>query len=144
MENRNWWERNWKWLVPVGCLTVVLLFVAGFALVITFVFGMMKQSSAYSEALEIARADPAVVAALGTPIEDGFMVSGNISENGPSGRAELSIPVSGPRGTATIYVEADKSAGAWKFKTLIAELDAGNERIDLLASTPATGDAPAQ
>lgn len=132
----SWWGRNWKWFVPVGCLSVVLLFAAFIALIFTFVFGMMKNSTAYSEALEIARSNPAVTASLGTPIEEGFFVSGNINESGPSGEAELSIPISGPRGVGTIYLEARKSAGAWQFSKLVVDVDATHERIDLLQATP--------
>ncbi len=128
----SWWGKNWKWFVPVGCLSMVLLVAAFIALIFTFVFGMMKNSTAYSEALERARANPAVSASLGTPIEEGFFVSGNVSESGPSGEAELSIPISGPRGAGTIYLEARKSAGAWTFSRLVVEVDATNERIDLL------------
>lgn len=131
MEQRNWWGRNWKWFVPVGCLSILLLLAAFIALVMAFVFGMMKSSNPYSQALEVARSNPSVVAALGSPIEEGYFVSGKISENGPSGEAELAIPISGPRGAGTIYLEAHKSAGAWKFSTLVAEIGATHERINL-------------
>lgn len=142
MEQRNWWERNWKWFVPVGCLSVLLLLAASIALVMTFVFGMMKSSNAYSQALETARSSPSVVAALGSPIEAGYFVSGKISENGPSGEAELAIPISGPRGAGTIYLEARKSAGAWRFSTLVAEVDATHERINLLPQPSLEQEAP--
>jgi hypothetical protein len=138
MDERNWWGRNWKWFVPVGCLSIVLLFVLVIGLLVTFVFGMLKHSGGYDGALQVARANPQVVAALGTPIEDGWMVSGNINESGPSGSADMAIPISGPRGSATVYVEATKSAGQWKFRTLVAEIDKTHERIDLLASPDAS------
>ena len=133
----NWWDRNWKWFVPVGCLTVLLLFAAFIALILTFVFGMMKHSTAYEDALRIARSNPVLVAAIGTPIQDGYFVSGNISETGPSGSAQLAIPISGPRGAGTLYLEASKAAGKWKFSTLVVELDHSHERIDLLDPTQA-------
>ena len=67
----GWWGRNWKWFVPTGCLGMLLL-AAGFGFfIVTMVFGMMKQSDAYKMALARAKADPRVVAALGSPIEDG-------------------------------------------------------------------------
>jgi hypothetical protein len=31
--NPNWWSRNWKWFVPVGCLSLILLFCAFIAVV---------------------------------------------------------------------------------------------------------------
>ena len=139
----NWWSRNWKWFVPVGCLSTLLLFAAGVALLLSFVFGMMKSTDVYSQALQRAKADPQVMAALGSPIADGYFTSGSIQETGPSGSAELSIPISGPKGSATIYLEARKSTGQWSFNKLVVEIEHPNRRIDLLtesersaASTP--------
>ena len=136
MSGDNWWGRNWKWFVPVGCLSTLVLFASFLAILLTFVFGMLKDSAPYTRALEIARSNPAVVASLGTPIEEGYFVSGNITENGPSGEAELAIPISGPRGSGTIYVEATKSVGEWTIFKLVAEFHATNERISLLGQPP--------
>jgi hypothetical protein len=134
MDDRNWWERNWKWFVPVGCLSIVLVVVLGIAALVTFAFGMLKHSGGYDGALRIAKANPAVVAALGTPIEDGWMVSGKINESGASGSADMAIPVSGPRGRGTVYVQATKSAGQWHYRTLVVEIERTHERIDVLAA----------
>jgi hypothetical protein len=133
--NSNWWERNWKWFVPVGCLSVILIFVGGIALMVTFVFGLMKTSDAYVQALSRAKENPAVVEALGRPIEDGYFSSGSINETGPSGRAELAIPISGPKGSGTIYLEANESANQWSFSKLEVEIDKTGERIDLLTES---------
>jgi hypothetical protein len=130
---RSWWDRNWKWFVPTGCLAGLLL-VAGFvAATLFFAFGMMKSSDAYRLAFAKARANPAVVRSLGEPIKGGLFVSGNIHVNGPSGAADLSIPISGPKGEGTVYVKATKSMGEWTFDELAVKLDATGERIDLLA-----------
>ena len=94
---------------------------------------MMKSSDAYRTALTMARADPYVQEALGSPIEEGLLVMGNINVNGSSGHADLAIPVSGPQGSGTIYVVASKSAGQWTVLRLAVDIKATNERIDLLA-----------
>jgi hypothetical protein len=130
----NWWQRNWKWFVPVGCLTTLLIMAASLAVILSLVFGLMKSSDVYAEALARARAHPAVIAALGQPIEEGWFTSGNIRINGPSGEAELSIPLSGPQGKATILLQARKSAGSWTFSTLVVEVEEGRRRIDVLDS----------
>jgi hypothetical protein len=131
----NWWSRNWKWFVPVGCLSTLVLFVGGIVLLMSFVFGMMKSTDVYSQALKRAKADPQVVSALGSPITDGYFTSGSIQESGPSGTAELSIPISGPKGSGTIYLEARKSTGQWSFNKLVVEIEHPNQRIDLLTES---------
>ena len=128
----TWWQRNWKWFVPVGCLGLLAIFTGFVVLIVTIVFGVIKSSDVYKGALVRAKADPAVEMALGTPIEEGLFVMGNINVSGSSGEANLAIPISGPDGEATIYVVAEKSAGRWIFLTLVVEIKTTGERIDLL------------
>lgn len=131
-KSTTWWQRNWKWFVP-ACLGSVVLFAGFIVLIVAIVFGMMKSSDAYKQALAEARINPYVQEALGSPIEEGFLIMGNINVNGSSGHADLAIPVSGPAGEGTIYVVASKSAGQWTILRLVVDIKATNERIDLLA-----------
>ena len=132
----NWFSRNWKWAAPTGCLVMVLLVLAMVAAIFAFVFSMMKTNEAYQHAMDTARADTEVVAALGQPIDEGWFVSGSFEETGPSGQASFAIPVSGPKGGGTIYVEAKKSAGQWRYEVMAVELDGNGDRIDRLDAPP--------
>src|SRR5207244_4022815 len=91
---RNWWGRNWKWVVPAGCLAGVLLCGGVVALTVGLVFGAIKSSEPYTEALARAKADDRVKDLLGEPVEAGYWVTGEISISGPSGKADLAIPIS--------------------------------------------------
>jgi hypothetical protein len=130
----NWWTRNWKWFVPTGCLTIALLFVVFVFSIVLLVFGAMKSTDVYKDALAKAKANPSVIEALGSPIKDGLFVSGNTNVNGATGDSNLSIPISGPKGKATIYVKAEKSLGRWNYSELVVEIQATGERIELLPS----------
>ena len=55
---KNWWGRNWKWVVPVG-LAVPGLGGGGLFTVILLVFGIIKHSDVYTEALAAANASAA-------------------------------------------------------------------------------------
>lgn len=136
----SWWSRNWKWAVPVGCLVLLLplLALTGFVgAILAIVFGTIKSTDVYEEALARARSSPAAIEALGQPIEDGWLMGGNIQVNGPSGSADISIPLEGPKGEGDLYVVASKSAGRWEYQTLELEVDGREDRIDLLAELPA-------
>jgi hypothetical protein len=128
---RNWWQRNWKWFVPTGCLTLILLAVAFVAMVVVVVFGAMKSSDAYRIAASRARNDERVARAIGKPITEGLFVSGHTNVNGGSGQADLEIPISGPKGKAKIYAIATKSGGEWVYSKLVVRVESTGETIDL-------------
>lgn len=98
--------------------------------IVFFVFSVIKSSDAYKTALMRAKEDQRVVAALGTPIKEGLVPSGKTNVNGPSGEADIAIPISGPKGKGTIYAVGTKSAGKWEFSKLAVQID-GGEMIDL-------------
>ncbi len=135
----NWWKRNWKWFVPAGCLTMIVL-LAGFVIAIAFIaFGAIKSTGVYKDAVAKAKANPTVIEALGSPVEEGMFVSGNTSTNAASGESNLAIPISGPKGKGTIYVEAKKSLGRWEYVNLVVEVRNTGERINLLGETKPGG-----
>jgi hypothetical protein len=128
-EKRPAWVK-WVVLGCVGLIVVAALAVWGF---VALIMGSLKQSDAYEGALEKVLASPAAVAALGQPIEPGFFLSGSVDVSGPSGEADLSIPLHGPNGKGKLYLEATKRAGRWEYSLLELAIDGRQERIDLLA-----------
>lgn len=117
-----------------GCLSGLVILV----IVVAFIGGMFymiagtfKSSPVYVEAMKAAQADPRVVEALGTPIQPGWFVSGSIEEQGISGDANLTIPISGPHGSGTLYASAREGNGVWQFYTLAVKVDGQNQVIPL-------------
>jgi hypothetical protein len=129
---RSWFTRNALWVVPVGCLGVLAALAAFAGLVLTIAMGSVKATDAYREAVDRAKASPQVLAALGEPVRVGWFVSGKVNVSGPSGDAELSIPLSGPRGKGTLHATARKQAGRWRYEVLEVEVDGRKDRIDLM------------
>ncbi len=132
----GWWSRNWKWFVPTGCLTVLALGAAFIGLIVVIAFGAIKSTDVYRQALARAQADPRVVAALGTPIREGMFPSGRTSTSGGSGDADISIPISGPNGSAMVYAVGQKFAGRWIFSKLVVRVANSENEINLLAPAP--------
>ena len=118
--------------MPLGCFSMAVLFVVFVAAVALIVFGAVKSTDVYKDALARAKTHPAVIEVLGSPITEGFLVSGNTNVNGASGEANLSIPIAGPKGNATLYVAARKSLGQWSYSGLVVEIAKTHQRIDLL------------
>lgn len=128
----NWWKRNWKWFVPVA-LVVLAAEVTVFVLMLA---GGMKNTAAFREALLRVRTDPAVVEAIGSPIEPGFFVAGNIRVVNDTGSAYFEYPVTAPGGRATVTVAATKSAGVWRITRLEVVVAGSEERIVVSTSGP--------
>jgi hypothetical protein len=134
---QGWWSRNWKWFVPVVCLGALVLCIGCIVLLVVVIRGASSEIIKSTELCQIAmtelQANAQAVEALGTPIEIGAGVGGSYEVTGPSGSADISIPVSGPQGSGTLYVVASKSAGIWRFDVLELAVEGVAERIDLLA-----------
>ncbi len=131
----NWWQRNWKWFVPTGCVAILALVAAFILAIVVFVFSVIRQTDVFKDALEKAKENPQVQAELGEPIHEGWWLSGRVNSTGSSGNADISIPLKGSRNNGTLYAVAHKSAGEWTYERLEVEVDGRTERIDLLEAT---------
>lgn len=132
-KKKGWWSRNMAWFIPVLVLGVLGACGGGVFWLLNVIFGFIRDSDVYKQSLADARANPAVVAALGEPIEEAGWPSGSIQYSGASGSADLRIPIKGPNGQAALYVVASRAMGTWTYTTQSVVLDATGEPIDLLA-----------
>jgi hypothetical protein len=134
ISKKSWWDRNWKWFVPTGCLSIL----AFFGLLIGGIFfgitSMMQESDAYKGALNKAQHNKFVIEKLGKPIETDGMTSGSINVSGETGDCDLQIPVKGSKGKGTLFVVATKR-GNWTFEHLSVFIEATEEEIDLLSNS---------
>lgn len=120
----------WKWGC-VGCGALVVLCGGFIAAIVFFVFGAIKESDVYRGAAHRVQNDPRVIAALGSPIETAWWLTGNINVNGGKGNADFSFGVHGPKGAAKVYVEATRDRDTWTYSELTVKPDNGPS-IDLL------------
>jgi hypothetical protein len=129
-----------KWGL-IGCGAAAVLFVAFVAVIVLVVFGAIKRSDVYREALRRVQEDPAVTAALGTPIEAGIYVTGNVDLDANGGHAKFDFPISGPKGKADVHAVATLSGQKWEYSELTVTPATGAV-IHLEPNQPATSTAP--
>jgi len=132
-QRKGFLARNWKWLLA-AVFVCGLVFVGGF---VALILGAMRGSDVAKEAFARAQSNSLVGQRLGTPITEGWLVGGSINISNSSGNADLSVPISGPKGKATVFVTAEKTAGKWDYSVMQASIEGSSERIDLLAGAPA-------
>ena len=134
--NPGWFGRNWKWFVPTGCLTLLLLGALLVALLVGLglkgMSGLFAGSEPVKHSIQLAEADPGVVAALGKPLKAGMMIQGSMQTNNDDGSADLSLPITGPKGSGKLYLKAERSAGRWTYSLIEIAVDGSDQRFDLL------------
>jgi hypothetical protein len=121
------------WVV-IGVTSAFALF---FASIFVLVESMFHRSDVYAMALMKAQENPCVVQKLGTPMKPDWMTSGQINETNDEGNAELSIPVSGPKGSGSLELKAKRENRVWEIQSLILEHD-----IDRIQIEPSSSDCP--
>jgi Cytochrome oxidase complex assembly protein 1 len=133
---KSWLDRNPLWKIPLGCLTLfVLLAVLGIFL-LTVITSSFRHSDVYKQAIVQATANPQVREQIGEPVQPDWLVSGELNVSGGSGKANLVIPISGPRGRGSIHAVAQKSGGVWRFTYLQVDFANQSPSIDLLSAEP--------
>jgi hypothetical protein len=98
------------------------------------VTGSMRSAQVTVDAIERARLNEEVVKQIGLPIEPGWWVTGSLSNSGPSGRADLAVPLHGSRGSGTLYLRAEEVAGEWHYKLMEVGIGGRKDHIQLLTA----------
>jgi hypothetical protein len=126
-QNRSWWVRYWKWIATACSLAFI-------GAVVAFIFGIMsliRSSDAYQGAMERVHSSAEVNQYLGTPIEDSLFVTGSLKRGINDSRADLIIPISGPKGQGIVCVEAVFIEQRWRFIVCQVQVNSDSHRIDL-------------
>lgn len=131
---QSWWGRNWKWVVPVGCLGLLLSCGCLGAVLFGAAFQTVKSlggTSVVVDAVAQAKQSPEVQEALGADIQAGLSVSGSFQSSNDRGSADLSIPLDGSKTDGTLYVEAYRDGEQWRYTRLEVAVP-GRPPINLL------------
>ncbi len=131
--HKNWFNRNWKWVVPTsGCLLIVILFFAFIGTLFYGVTSLMSDSQAYTDAMEKAKNNITLIERIGEPIETNGMTGGSIHYSNGFSTAEITIPIKGPKGDATIQVEGKGNDTNWTYDIMNVYIPGTDETINLL------------
>ena len=134
----SWLDRHARWKIPLGCLIVIFLFCGFVAVIFTVLDVSFRKSTVYQEALARAGQSSEVVNHIGEPLQPGRVLQGQLNVSGSTGSAKMAIPITGPRGKATILLDARKVDGGWVFRTLDVQFEGHSDSVSLLESTPAS------
>jgi hypothetical protein len=117
----------------IGCSVLIVLGIAFIAVLVFIVFGAIKKTDAYKQALAKVQSDQRVIAVLGEPIESGFWVSGKMNVDNGKGNCDFTFPVSGPKGKAMVHAAASTEGNGWDYSTLQVTPNNGSPPINVLS-----------
>ena len=133
---KSWLEHRPLWKIPLGCLTLFLLIGVSATVLITIITTSFHNSEVYQQAMAKAAGNLQVRGQIGAPMKAGWFISGQLNVSGGTGSANLSIPISGPRGKGAIRAVAYKTGGVWRFTYLQVAVQGQPGCIDLLSVQP--------
>lgn len=121
---QGWWNRNWKWALPSGCLA--LLLTCGCLSPLLFgatIWQSLRSSSVIVDAVAQAKQSVEVREVLGEPIEAGSVPQQfSMQSSNEKGAARFAVSLKGPKAKGTLFGEAYKSGEEWTFTTLRLEV----------------------
>ena len=82
----------------------------------------IEDSQPYEYALEKINADEDLINALGSPIEKDGMVQGSWNYTNGKKSANMVVPISGPKGSGTLFVEATGEDDDWTYDVIRVEI----------------------
>jgi len=123
-----------KWAIGgVLIYLFIILFVWG---IVFWAFGLMKENNAYKMSFLAVQNNPEVIEMIGTPIESGFFIIGNMSTNKGKGEANLQYTITGPKGEGEVDMYATKKQGKWTMHQLGVYIEANDKTISIIAPPP--------
>lgn len=137
IQEKNWFQRNWMWAVPVGgcgcgCIAIILFFVFGIGAAFFGVSKLFDEATPIQYAKEQAFNNPEVIFKLGNDLKSTGIPSGNISIQNNDGEVDMSFAIEGSKGVATVVVKGIKTNGVWMYEDLYVLIKETQEQINLL------------
>jgi flagellar basal body-associated protein FliL len=120
-----------------GCmwafLVLMIVMIGGVGVVgggVAYLFNGLAKSEGAAQALKRASDAPAVTAKLGSPVTRGTFATGSyaVNSNG-TGTIDLSLPVSGPKGSGTLLIVGTRTANQWSYSRLVVVPADGSAEI---------------
>ena len=139
LENRNCWERHWKWLIillVIILLPVGLFFGSGMGSHFTDFGKAFADHELTEEALLLAQENKEVTKFLGKlqPIDNMAILNGELQYSENNKKVELHVKVKGTKGKAKMDVFAERLADKWNYSqiTLRIKEDSNTKIIEVI------------
>lgn len=123
MENQNWWQRNWKWVIPtLGFFLILmgLLFTTDIDENVSDIAKAYADPQLVENALIKAQTNKEVQQLLGTlySIDKMAIFEGNVKYSNNNTSVDISVRVKGDKGKGRIRIIAERIGEVWEYKKI--------------------------
>ncbi len=123
-------------LLMLPIVFTLMISVCGGCFAMAYISGLntIRKDPLHKQSVDLARENEAIAQELGSPIEGGLVTEGviEIKDAGEHGHADCVIPISGPKGSARLFVKATLNETKWTIKKLTASLEKSGKVITLV------------
>jgi len=129
----NWFQRHWKWLVPVIILlSAIPVLQSTLGDAIKDYGTLYSNPSLYENALTKVRQHKKASDFLGDPIETLFLVEGEVRYFNDGNSVIMTIPIKGSKIKGRMDIEANKLDDNWVYSLIRVRTKKPKAQIDVL------------
>jgi len=134
LENKSWWNKNWKWIVPFLGIVIISVFTISTTDIGENTFDIVK---AYADpdlvdgALLLAQENNEVKQLLGElkPIDKMALLEGRVKYSNNDTSIDISVRVKGSNGKGRMRIFADRIVDKWEYREIIIGIKKSNKTI---------------
>ncbi len=121
-------QRKWAmWgvvLFAVVCLSAAAIMVG--------IFALLKNNDVYKMSFSQIEQNEEIIRSIGEPVTSSWVVSGNITTSGSTGRAALNYSIKGPKGSGKVEAKGQKSFDRWSVRKIQVMLNEQEKIINIV------------
>ena len=138
IESKNWFQSNWKWIIP---LVLSLVLISGYLLsssdenIMDFAQAY-NDTALYEKAIEKANSNKRVLETVGEiqPIDKLAILEGNTIYTDNNTSVVLSIRIKGTKNKGKLDITAKKMGPEWNYKKILVRCKNPKEEITVVDS----------
>ena len=138
----NWFNKNYKWLVPIAFITILIIYLigsSGLGKISTNLAQAYLDDELYTKAIEKANRDRRVEKKLGEiqPIDKMAILNGEVRYSDDNQSVISTIKIKGEKDNGKLDLRAHRKEEEWKYDQLnirILNPNGNNETLKIIAS----------
>ncbi len=140
VENKSWWHKNWKWIIPIIGIFLISIFTISTTDIGEIPFDIVK---AYADpdlvetALNKAQENDEVKELLGIleEVDKIAKLEGSVKYSNNDTFVDISVRVKGSKGKGRMRILAERNGEIWEYKKIVIGIKKLKRTIEIIDET---------